>query len=52
VAKVNFRQQRRQKELARKARQSERLARRGERPGDGASATVAVPGPAADGSNT
>jgi hypothetical protein len=32
MAKVNFRQQKRQKELARKARQSERLSRRGERP--------------------
>ncbi|MEJ0099567.1 MAG: hypothetical protein WDO12_07435 [Pseudomonadota bacterium] len=31
MAKVNFRQQKRQKELARKERQSERLTRRGER---------------------
>jgi hypothetical protein len=31
MAKVNFRQQKRQKELARKQRQDERLARRGER---------------------
>lgn len=32
MAKVNFRQQKRQKELARKQRQDERLLRRGERP--------------------
>jgi hypothetical protein len=32
MAKVNFRHNKRQKELARKERQSERLARRGERP--------------------
>jgi len=31
MANVNFRQQKRQKELARKQRQDERLARRGER---------------------
>lgn len=31
MAKVNFRHNKRQKELARKERQSERLARRGER---------------------
>lgn len=34
MAKVNFRQAKRQKELARKERQSERLQRRGERPVD------------------
>jgi hypothetical protein len=32
MAKVNFRHNKRQKELARKERQIERLARRGERP--------------------
>ena len=32
MAKVNFRQQKRQRELARKERQSQRLLRRGERP--------------------
>jgi hypothetical protein len=32
MAKVNFRHNKRQKELARKERQSERLSRRGERP--------------------
>jgi hypothetical protein len=35
VAKpVNFRQQKRQKEAARKERQAERMTRRGERPAD------------------
>jgi hypothetical protein len=52
VAKVNFRQQKRQKELARKARQTERLARRGGRPDEGASAAVAAPIPAPDGNAT
>jgi hypothetical protein len=54
VAKVNFRQQKRQKELARKARQTERLARRGERSSDGASAVDAAPAPVPvpDGSST
>ncbi|MET0280516.1 MAG: hypothetical protein ABW278_05245 [Steroidobacteraceae bacterium] len=32
MAKVNFRQQKRQKEIARKQRQDERLLRRGEKP--------------------
>ena len=32
MAKTNFRQQKRQRELARKQRQDERLLRRGERP--------------------
>jgi hypothetical protein len=32
MAKANFRQQKRQKELARKERQDERLRRRGEAP--------------------
>lgn len=32
MAKVNFRQQKRQRELARKQRQDERLRRRGEAP--------------------
>ena len=42
MAKVNFRQQKRQKELARKERQTERLTRRGERaPETGASALAA-----------
>jgi hypothetical protein len=39
MAKVNFRHNKRQKELARKERQSERLSRRGERlPEEGAPA--------------
>jgi hypothetical protein len=32
VAKVNFRQQKRQREMARKDRQTQRLQRRGEQP--------------------
>jgi len=43
VAKPNFRQQKRQKEQARKERQSERLTRRGERPVE--EAVVALTGP-------
>jgi hypothetical protein len=43
MAKVNFRHQKRQKELARKARQSERLARRSGPPVEGAAAALAVP---------
>lgn len=39
MAKVNFRQQKRQKELARKERQLQRLSRRGERPADEAAAS-------------
>jgi hypothetical protein len=38
MAKVNFRHNKRQKELARKERQSSRLTRRGERPPEEASA--------------
>jgi hypothetical protein len=34
MARVNFRQQKRQRELARKERQSQRLLRRGEKPVD------------------
>ena len=44
MAKVNFRHNKRQKELARKERQSERLARRGERPPEEASAAAVVTG--------
>jgi hypothetical protein len=41
MAKVNFRQQKRAKELARKERQTQRLSRRGERPPEeGAAALV------------
>jgi hypothetical protein len=40
MAKVNFRQQKRQRELARKERQSQRLLRRGERPVEEASAVL------------
>ncbi len=40
MAKVNFRQQKRQRELARKERQSERLLRRGERPPEEVAATL------------
>jgi hypothetical protein len=43
MAKINFRQQKRQRELARKERQTERLSRRGERPPDEAPATAVVP---------
>jgi hypothetical protein len=42
MAKVNFRQQKRQRELARKQRQDERMLRRGERPV--ADAAVALAG--------
>jgi hypothetical protein len=42
MAKVNFRQQKKQREQARKERQSQRLARRGERPLDEAPAAVVV----------
>jgi hypothetical protein len=41
MAKVNFRQQKRQKEMARKQRQDERLQRRGERPAADAAAALA-----------
>jgi hypothetical protein len=40
MAKVNFRQQKRQRELARKERQSQRLLRRGERPPEEESAAL------------
>jgi hypothetical protein len=43
MAKVNFRQAKRQKEMARKERQSERLLRRGERPVEGTPAALAPP---------
>lgn len=43
MAKVNFRQQKRQRELARKERQSQRLLRRGERPVDETSAVLTGP---------
>ena len=43
MAKVNFRQQKKQKELARKERQTERLSRRGERPVEETSAALVVP---------
>jgi len=42
MAKVNFRHNKRQKELARKERQSERLARRGERPPEEAVAAAST----------
>ncbi|MGC4027552.1 MAG: hypothetical protein QM696_01580 [Steroidobacteraceae bacterium] len=41
MAKVNFRQQKRQKELARKERQLQRLSRRGEHPAEEMSAALA-----------
>jgi hypothetical protein len=44
VAKVNFRQQKRQRELARKERQSQRLLRRGEQPPETDPGLVKVPG--------
>jgi hypothetical protein len=40
MAKVNFRHNKRQKELARKERQISRLTRRGERPPEEAGAAV------------
>jgi hypothetical protein len=49
MAKVNFRHNKRQKELARKERQIERLARRGERtPEEGAVAAVVSVEPTVD----
>jgi hypothetical protein len=42
MAKANFRQQKRQRELARKQRQDERLLRRGERPVGTADAALAA----------
>ncbi len=52
MAKVNFRQQKRQKELARKERQSERLLRRGERPPEEASTALAGAAPKPQGGGT
>ncbi len=46
MAKVNFRQAKRQKELARKERQTERLSRRGERPPEEGAAALVRPEPA------
>lgn len=43
MAKANFRQQKRQRELARKERQSQRLLRRGERPVEETSAVLTGP---------
>lgn len=40
MAKANFRQQKRQRELARKERQSEKLLKRGERPAEDAAAAL------------
>ncbi len=45
MAKVNFRQQKRQRELARKERQSQRLLRRGEQPTDTPATTLTSPDP-------
>jgi hypothetical protein len=45
MAKVNFRQQKRQRELARKERQTERLLRRGERPPEEASTALVATEP-------
>ena len=43
MAQPNFRHQKRQKELARKERQSEKLQKRGERPSEDASAALVAP---------
>ena len=43
MAQVNFRQQKRQRELARKERQSERLLRRGEQPVETGAVALAAP---------
>ena len=45
MAKVNFRQQKRQKELARKERQLQRLVRRGERAPDEPATALATEAP-------
>jgi hypothetical protein len=47
MVKANFRQQKRQRELARKERQSEKLLKRGERPPEDATTalTGAAPSP-------
>lgn len=47
MAKVNFRQQKRQRENARKQRQNERMLRRGERPTGDAATEPAGRDPAA-----
>jgi len=47
MAKVNFRQQKRQRENARKQRQNERMLRRGERPTGDAATELAGRDPAA-----
>lgn len=48
MAKINFRQQKRQREIARKQRQDERLLRRGERPvADAAAALTGTEAPPA-----
>jgi hypothetical protein len=52
MAKVNFRHNKRQKELARKERQSSRLTRRGERPPEEAAAALVVTEPKPEGSTT
>jgi hypothetical protein len=43
MAKVNFRQQKRQREIARKQRQDERLLRRGERPVEDVATALTTP---------
>jgi hypothetical protein len=45
VAKPNFRQQKRQRELVRKERQSEKLLKRGERPVEDPSTALTAPVP-------
>jgi hypothetical protein len=49
LAKVNFRQQKRQKEIARKQRQDERLLRRGEKPVATDAAVLSGEAPKTDG---
>jgi hypothetical protein len=49
MAKVNFRHNKRQKELARKERQAERLARRGEQPPTEVGAAPVAPLPKPEG---
>jgi hypothetical protein len=43
MAKVNIRQQKRQREIARKQRQDERLLRRGERPVEDVATVLTTP---------
>lgn len=52
MAKVNFRQQKKQRELARKQRQDERLQRRGERPAPQSPPEAAAEGTGSPGSRT